>query len=69
VLADSLIVREEEQLILDNPSADRAAELVVLEWVLALCGIFEEIPRIELFVAKVFVQRAMEFVGAATRPP
>src|ERR1700758_593515 len=64
-LAYSLIVGEEEQLVLDDRSADRATELVIFERVLRLKGILEEVPRIQGLVAEIFVERAAEPVRAA----
>ena len=60
-LALELDVGEEERLVFDDGTGKRAAEHVPTEGG-AGCG--EEVARVELFVAKVFVGAAVEIVGA-----
>src|SRR5215472_16525984 len=60
-VAKSLVVSKEESLILDDGSAERSAELVLLER-LGLSG--EVIRRVERVVAEEFPQSAVIVVGA-----
>ena len=61
VLAQALVVAEEERLVAQQRSAERAAELMGVERRL---GRREEVPRVERLVAVVLEQRSAELVGA-----
>ena len=61
VLAQALVVAEEERLVAQQRSAERAAELMRVERRL---GRREEVARVERLVAVVLEQRAAELVGA-----
>src|SRR6202035_202571 len=63
--ASSLIVAKKEQFVLNDRSAYRSAELVLLKWT-ARATRFVILPaiRIELIVLKNFEQHAMDFIRA-----
>src|SRR5580704_7469793 len=68
-LTGSLVAAKEEQFILLNGSAERAAELVLLQHLLSrfaggIVAVVEEIVRVQIAVAEEFKQRSMEVVGA-----
>ena len=63
--AQALIVAEEEQLVAHQRSADRAAELVLVERVLRLGAVLEIIARIQMFVPLVEISGSVKRVRAA----
>src|SRR5205823_334273 len=68
VLSQTLVVREEEKLVLEDRSTEGAAELVPAQWRPGNRGIsvpvVSPVVGIELVIAKVFEQIAMKLVGA-----
>ena len=63
--AQPLIVAEEEQLVADERTADRAAEFVLIERVLRLRWVLEIVPCVQLIAAVVQIARSMERIRAA----
>jgi hypothetical protein len=65
-LAGSLIAAEEEQLVLLNRAAERAAELVLLQNLLAASAqrILEKAVGVEIFVAEELEQGSVKAIGA-----
>src|SRR5262249_30606288 len=58
----TLVAVKEKRFVLDDGPAEHSAKLVTLKrWRLPL---LEEIPRVHVRVAKKFVRRAVEFIGA-----
>src|SRR5216683_173225 len=66
-LPDSFKVGEEECPVLDERAADCTAKLVPFEGRLRSGRVFEEIPCVQLTVAKEFVGAAMKSIGARAR--
>src|SRR5208337_3040847 len=66
-LALAFVVAEEKGLVFDNRSAQRAAELVVVEGGFGSGGGVEEVARVHGVVAQIIRRRPVQFVGSGLR--
>jgi len=62
----ALPVEEPESLVVFDRAGDNGAELVAAQGVLRQRGRAEIVARIELVVAKVFIEIAVQRIGAGT---
>src|SRR5208282_5808448 len=65
VLALAFVVGVEKGFIFDDRTAERSAELVVVEWALGIGREIEVISCAELARAEILQRRSMPVVGAA----